>query len=167
MNKKASMELGINAIVILIIALALLGLAMAFITNLFKGGQSKLGSLIDRTDLPVHADATNSLVFDNSDVTVKAGKNTKVVISVYNSDFGANDVLVELMGCVDSTNTEVEAGFITLAAPVQQIPLGTDGGYKAIITVSGDANPDNYICTVRASGGDGIVSNQLFVNVVR
>jgi hypothetical protein len=38
-NKKAALELSITAIVVLIIAITVLGLAIFFIKNLFKGGQ--------------------------------------------------------------------------------------------------------------------------------
>jgi len=187
MNKKASMQLGINAIVILIIALAILGLAMSFITSLFRGGQSKLGGLIERTDLPVHADATNPLVFDSSDIKVKPGKTAKLIVSVYNSDFGEEDkVGLELMSCVDSagkelcvpgsTSTSCTPPYdMTLAAPSQIIPRGTDGGYKAIIRVAGGFPRGTYICAVGAGVIDPntgvldtstVVSQQLFVNVI-
>jgi hypothetical protein len=87
MDKKASMELGVNAIIILIIALAILGLAMSFVTGLFKGGQTKLGGLIERTDLPIHADSTNPILFDSSDISIKLSspeRSTTLIVSVYN-----------------------------------------------------------------------------------
>jgi len=166
MNKKASMELGINAIVILIIALALLGLAMAFITNLFKSGQGKLGSLIARTDLPVHADASNQLVFDNADITAKVGTNSNVIVSVYNDKFSqTSPVNLSIADCTNPTGDHPE---ITLSSLEQKIPLGTDAGYKAILTIPGgdSISTGNYICTVQATDGSAIVSQQLFVNVV-
>ncbi len=164
-NKKGSMELGINAIVILIIALALLGLAMGFVTNLFKGGEKKLGGLIERTDLPVHADAGNPLVFDSSDITVKSGKNANVVASVYNNNFGDEEVSLAISSCINSDGSEQTE--ISLNSPVQTIPRGNDGGYMAIIYV-GDVSAGTYICTVQAASarGESVVSKQLFVNVI-
>ncbi|KYK25617.1 hypothetical protein AYK26_05760 [Euryarchaeota archaeon SM23-78] len=176
--KKASMQLGINAIVVLIIALAILGLAMSFITNLFKGGESKLGGLIDRTDLPVHADSVNPLVFDFSDITVKAGRSAKLVVSVYNSDFGEDSVGLALVSCVDSAGTQLTLTStdpdMTLASPSQVISRGTDGGYRAILGVNSAVLRGTYICSIAAGPVDtqGLVkleeavSQQLFVNVV-
>lgn len=165
MNKKASMQLGINAIVILIIALAILGLAMGFITNLFQGGQKKLGSLIDRTDLPVHADAANQIVFDTNDLKIKQGDTGKLVVSVYNSRFGDNEVFLEMPQCVDEIGAPVTS--IDLGAPGQKIPRGMDAGYKAIITIDngGDTPAGTYICTIKSTDGNDEVSKQVFINV--
>ena len=156
------MQLGINAIVILIIALAILGLAMAFITNLFKRGQSQLGGLIERTDLPVHADPSNPIVFDYNDLSIKAGDDGKLVVSVYNSDFGDNDVYLEMTNCVDAGGSTV--GTIGLGAPDQKIPRGMDAGYKAIITTGTTPN-GNYICSIRATDDTDEVSQQVFINI--
>ena len=167
MNKKASMQLGINAIVILIIALAILGLAMGFITNLFQGGQEKLGSLIERTDLPVHADATNQIVFDINDLKIKEGETGKLVVSVYNSNFGDTDVFLSMPQCVDESGASVTS--IDLGAPGQKIPRGMDAGYKAIITIGGSSGsstpPGTYICTIEAANSNNQVSKQVFINI--
>jgi len=181
-NKRGSMELGVNSIVVLIIALALLGLGIAFITNLFKGGQDKLGGLIDRTDLPIHADASTPIMFDSSDLTIKSGSSGKVVISVYNSGLGEADqeIGIVIAKCVDSSGNPIDTAtepLIKLASPEQKIKLGTDGGYKAIIQVakieSDVFEKGTYICTVVAGpvdngviNFDSSISQQLFVNVV-
>jgi len=173
-NRKGSMELGVNAIVVMIIALALLGLGIGFITNLFKGGQGKLGSLIDRADLPVHADASNPIMFDTSDMVIKAGSSGKLIVSVYNSDLGDGDIGLDLLRCVDSDSVQLDEGLITMAAPAQTIGLGNDGGFRAIIKVIKDVDKGTYICTLIAgSATDGAVdtegttvSQQLFINVV-
>ena len=165
--RKGSMQLGINAIVVLIIALAILGLAMSFVTSLFKGGQEKLGSLIGRTELPIHADATEPLKFERSDITIKSGKTTELKVSVYNSNFQADeDVFIRLVDCQDAEK-EIENG-IDLSSLSQKIPLGTDGGYGVIITVSDEVEPGTYICSIEARGydSDNFVSQQLFVNVI-
>ncbi len=166
MNKKASMQLGINAIVILIIALAILGLAMTFITSLFKGGQIKLGSIIERTDLPVHADPTNPIMFDNSQITIKQGGTGKVVMSVYNSNFGnQEEVALEMTNCVSSDPDATGSIDIGLSSPAQKIPMGMDAGYMAIIRV-GDVPKGSYICVVEAANDEATVSQQLFIDVV-
>lgn len=171
MDKKASMELGVNAIIILIIALAILGLAMSFVTGLFKGGQKKLGGLIDRTDLPVHADPTNPIVFDSNEVFIKtsgAGTAT-LIVSVYNNNFieGA-PVYLEIEGCV-YTGEPYAQPFFTLTAPSQTISPGSDSGYKAIISVTPgmDIRAGTYICTVRATDGNTAISQQIFITATK
>jgi hypothetical protein len=184
MDKKASMELGVNAIIILIIALAILGLAMSFVTGLFKGGQKKLGGLIERTDLPVHADSTNPIVFDSSDVTIKistATKSTQLIVSVYNTNFGDSAVGLTISSCVDPRGNEITTSgctgdtcedpdfvptdYFTIAAPRQKITPGSDGGYKAIVKAGPQATSTTdseaavsdlgtYICTITTQSYD-------------
>lgn len=165
--KKGSMQLGINAIVVLIIALAILGLAMSFVTSLFKGGEEKLGSLIGRTELPIHADATEPLRFERSDITIKSGKSTALKVSVYNNNFQSDeDIYIDLVGCTDAEG-DSESG-ITLSSLSQKIPLGTDGGYGVIISIDDEVDPGTYICSVEAVGdtSGNFVSEQLFITVI-
>ena len=75
--KKASMQLGINAIVVLIIALAVLGIALSFITGLFRQSRSTYEDIIGRTDLDFHADSLKPIVFESDDISVKAGTDNK------------------------------------------------------------------------------------------
>ncbi|MBN1792811.1 hypothetical protein JW826_03965 [Candidatus Woesearchaeota archaeon] len=178
-TKRGSMELGVNAIVILIIALAILGMGIAFVTNLFRSGSGKLGKIIDNTELPVHADSGNPLAFETSQLTIKQGKRENIKLSVYNDGFGGqNDISVGLASCTNSEGMDVAIGGdgIFLAAPNQRINPGSDAGYLAIVSVAGeDIVPvDTYICTVRASVGDPMSNNdpatsrsgQIIINVI-
>nr|MCK4930459.1 hypothetical protein [Nanoarchaeota archaeon] len=107
MKKKASMQLGINAIVILIIALAVLGLAMSFITGLFRQSGAKYSAIIDRTDLPFHADIVTPIIFETKEVTVKAGRQESLTVSVFNDKFNPSDpISLELVNCIDPDGQE-------------------------------------------------------------
>ena len=168
-GRKGSMELGVNAIVILIIALAILGLGIAFVTNLFRSGSDKLGTIIDNTQLQIHADAVNPIVFEKEELDIKQGKNTKLTVSVYNDGFAGNPpngVTLDIEGCRNSLNEE-SYDFI-MSAPPQNINPGTDAGYLAIITAPGtDKDPDTYICTIRAyANNGGETSKQIIINVI-
>ena len=165
-SRKGSMELGVNAIVILIIALAILGLGIAFITNLFRSGSDKLGSIIDNTELPIHADAVNPIAFEKQSIEIKKGKKINLKISVYNDgtlSAGGGEVVLDMNSCRDSDNNDAGGGF-TFAAPGQNIAPGSDAGYLAIITAS-TAEAGSYVCTVTATG-DSTVSRQLIVDVI-
>ncbi|MBN2459498.1 hypothetical protein JXB28_04405 [Candidatus Woesearchaeota archaeon] len=177
MDKKASMELGVNAIIILIIALAILGLALSFVTGLFKGGQEKLGGLVDRVDMPVHADSTNPLVFGSNEVIVKMTGNDKsatLLISVYNSNFQDGEpVGLHMTSCVFDQDPDGNYYF-NLAAPKQSIPPGGDSGYRAIITPLDNipTDPTTFICTITAWGdyyGEGgpTVSQQIIIKTIK
>jgi hypothetical protein len=163
--KKGSMELGVNAIVILIIALAILGLGIAFVTNLFGSGSDKLGDIISNAELPVHADPGQPVKFETNEMNIKKGKRDNIKVSVYNNGFASDneEISLALTSCKDSSNNE--ANGISIAAPGQRISPGSDSGYIVVFTVDGNSEPDTYICTVEASGGSGSVSGQLIIEV--
>jgi len=148
-SRKGSMELGINAIVILIIALALLGLGIGFVTKLFTASQSKMVRIIDRTELPIHADASNQMVFDTSTLQVKQGTDERLIVSVYNEGSNeAQDVRLMSSQCMDSAGVPTAPTDISIVSPIQSIPAGLDSGYSAIVAVASGADKGSYICTI-------------------
>ena len=171
-NKKGSMELGINAIVVLIIALALLGLGIGFVTKLFTSSQAKMVRIIDRTDLPIHADSLNQIVFDTSTIAVKEGRSEPLVVSVFNDGTTTGGGAKVTNGeCVDSSGTI--SYLINIASPTQDIPPGTDVGFSVSVSaLDGSAvgtGITSYICTVHSEFWDETTrhdpSKQLFIEV--
>jgi hypothetical protein len=180
MSKKGSMELGINAIVVLIIALALLGLGIAFVTKLFSASQSKMVRIIDRTELPIHADASNKLVFDTSNIQMKQGKDEVLIASLYNDANSPTDGDVQIIAnsCVQSITdasgvttaypyTPGNGAGISINSPAQSIDIRTDAGYS--ILIHADNVQASYICTLQAQWTSGgipqSVSKQVFITV--
>ena len=103
-NKKGSMELGINAIVVIIIALAILGLGIGFVTRLFTSASTNFGEIISNNELEFHADSMNPVKFDVKEVVVKRGTTQSVKVSVYNAGTFAEDkkVGLKISECVDA-----------------------------------------------------------------
>jgi len=161
-NKKGSMELGINAIVVLIIALALLGLGIGFVTKLFSASQDKMVRIIDRAELPIHADSMNPMLFDTSTLDVKAGKASPLIVSVFNDASsevlppagGAGGVMIVRDSCVDTTGTEIATTDIQVSSQAQGIPAGVDAGFSVIVKAADGLLKGTYICTLGAHFGD-------------
>jgi hypothetical protein len=181
MDKKGSMELGINAIVVLIIALALLGLAIGFISKLIGGSQDKFQGLIDNSVLPVHASADKPFVFDPPSVRVKANKKFELTVVVYNSLTTNADVELSMLDdtCKNEEGEDVTSDangvpYLRIISAIQTLKSGQEGGFKAVIR-AGDLNPGTYICTVVAdlAGKEGnpppteSFSQQIFIEVYR
>lgn len=181
-NKKGSMELGINAIVVLIIALALLGLGIGFVTKLFSASQDKMVRIIDRAELPIHADSMNPMLFDTSTLEVKAGKAEPLIVSVFNdassevlgpgqcaANAGCGVVIVR-DSCVDTSGAEILATDIQISSQAQGIPAGVDAGFSVIVKAADGLTKGTYICTLGAhfsdvGGGYHDVTKQLLVVV--
>jgi hypothetical protein len=179
-NKKASMELGINAIVVLIIALALLGLGIAFVTKLFSASQSKMVRIIDRTELPIHADSTNKMVFDATNIEMKQGQDEVLIASVYNDANSPTDNQVQIVGsgCVQNivnqgggvTTAPIDPQYsqdLSIASPAQYIDARTDAGFSILIH-AGNVQA-SYVCSLEATWTSGGVpqyaAKQVFINV--
>jgi hypothetical protein len=165
-SKKGSMELGVNAIVVLIIALVILGLAIAFVTNLFRGGGDKLGQIIDNTQIAVQASSTEPIKFETSKIFVKQGKTKDVKVSVYNNGFAnANDMVRPTIksDCQDFDGFEVP-GF-ALNTQMQRISPGSNGAYVAVLKAPG-IRAGTYICTVEMEGGSNYdISGQIHIEI--
>jgi hypothetical protein len=172
-NKKGSMELGINAIVVLIIALALLGLGIAFVTKLFSSSQSKMVRIIDRTELPIHADSLSPIVFDTSSLQIKAGKQEVLVVSVFNDDIedSASTYIQHFSQCVDNLGAQAAAR-VTISSPSQPIPAGADAGFSVIVKPgTTEVKGTSFICTVGVilstyNIPSRQISRQLFIEIV-
>jgi len=164
--KKGSMQLGINAIVILIIALAILGLAMAFITKLFGQGEDTFTGIITRDHLPIHADATNPIKLSTGELEVKTkSDDNKIIASVYNSKFGGAPVNLTI-DCQNPGGGGSSTG-VTLVSGSQAIPVGSDAGFAGIISLDESVVEGTYPCRIYALGpGDASVSATMFLKVV-
>jgi hypothetical protein len=165
-SKKGSMELGVNAIVVLIIALVILGLAIAFVTNLFRSGGDQLGSIVENTKLSVHATASEPIKFEKTEISIRQGRRETVVISVYNDGFATASAAVRpvLVSCQDSLGTD-STSYFTLNTPGQIITPGSEVGYKAVMQATADAPDETHICTIEIQGGDTVISSQVIVEV--
>jgi len=83
-NKKAALELSVNAIVILIIAIVMLGLGLGFVRTLFGGASNKFGALIDQEQDPSPPSSSNIITLSRSLVATDPRSNNVIKLSVYN-----------------------------------------------------------------------------------
>jgi len=145
MNKKGAMQLSINMIVILIIAVVILGLALGFINGMF-------GKMTDQFDVeepnPATATASNPITMSRGS-NIKAGAGEKITVkwSVY-CDSDLNCIDVDLVGitCADSSDSTIPK--------TQSIPKTILFGESDIILTILDI-PDSIglkLCTAKFKG---------------
>lgn len=154
--RKASLSLSINAIVMLVMAITMLGLGLTFIRGMFSSGTSKLGSAIETTDLDNPPDSQNPVTIQNS-VTVKAnGDSVEVKVGYYNNQ---NDELVDIRpgikSCIDENGDTVDSAEISMIAPVQSIDPGNAVAYKSIVKTGSLTGGSTYICTIESQDQSG------------
>lgn len=89
-NKKGALELSITAIVVLIIAITVLGLAIFFIKNLFKGGTeiftSELAKIKDQLRKNIEETGEPVVFSKGTELEAKRGEKVDFYIGVRNSD---------------------------------------------------------------------------------
>jgi len=86
MNKKGSMELSVNSIVILVIAVVMLGLILTFV----KTRMDKL-TITNEVPDPIAANAGNPITLNPETISLSQGGKTNVKIGMYNTHIVTTD----------------------------------------------------------------------------
>lgn len=84
MNKKASLSLSVNAIVVLILAITMLGLGMAFIKGMFTDVQTKLEQQIGQESEPGAASAGEPITLSREHIMTTSGDTEIIKVNVFN-----------------------------------------------------------------------------------
>ncbi len=189
MTKKASLQLSINAIVVLVMAMVVLGLGLSFIRNLIGQGENQLGKTIDNIDLNLPASATDRITIP-SEISLKRGGSTEVEVGFYNINSNglmASPALCKESGgkykvggsgwkleCVDTKKQKINDKQIVISAPAAKVESGTAEGFLAIISDGcqnlGDSYTDcksnklksgDYVCSIKIYGSkDGELTSE-------
>ena len=83
-RKKASLELSINSIVILILAITMLGLGLTFMRGLFKQISTKVSESVSANELTNPPTTDNPMTVAPSEITLRQGENSKVTLAFLN-----------------------------------------------------------------------------------
>ena len=147
MNKKGALELSVNAIVILIIALTILGLVLGFAVSKFRGLSSELTLSQDTPE----ATAQVPIQFPGgtSELTLSKTAKTKMAVSIYNSGTAAIDTSgsVYKLDCAGPTSGVDEAK-ITFDA-VGSVPAGSIGTSSMLVGVDPSVAVGSYSCILQ------------------
>jgi len=172
LNKKAGMELSINAIVILIIAMIVLALGVLFVRGLFVKAGEKLGGAVSGAQVSKPASPDEPMTLDPSALQFSVSKGDKsktAVVSVYNTGSSTAPVGIYLTSC--SGTIDVSAGIdIKLIAPTQTIAANKAGNWNAAVLVNTTKlrKGESAVCTVKAnsSAAQPLASTTLTIDVI-
>lgn len=156
--------MSIEAIIVLVIAMVLLGLGIAFIQGFFKTGTAKLTEPFNAIEFGCDPTAANPITTSPPEMEVKAGDELRVKVCVYGTQL-APGAIVGIKGCTSTTgSTQVP----TLLSAPQGIDPHQIGGFNTILTAKTKAVPavgntpavpatnlgtGTYICTLEAVTG--------------
>ena len=191
MNKKGALELSVNAIVILIIALTVLGLVLGFAVSKFRG----LSEQLVITEETPTATPQIPIQFPGGDneLTLTKGQTTQLTLSIYNpsvadiefrratanqasyidgSCAGPDTIVIKnahakVLGAMKETASDDELVFDT----VGDIDKGKTGDAIAVVTAEGGLSTGTYSCLIEIYAYDSTaytkaISRSIFLNII-
>ena len=151
-GKKASLQLSINAIVILILAITILGLGLGFIKKQFGSVTKQFSAVSEQITEEMKQRVKESgelLAMSKTDFTLQRGKTEEFYVGIRNSDNTA-DLCYKLdwacigeMGEDTCSITDADTWFSTLNKKI--VTAGETDVLKAIIDVPGSVGASTYL----------------------
>ena len=144
-SKRGALNLSINAIVVLIIAIVFLGLALTFTRNLLNQSSDKLITGIDNVDISTPADADRPITVDGRLEVKKNGKKL-IKVSFYNS--GNEKIMAQprFTMCVDDDGKSI-TDLPSLGAISINVTANSEERFQATLK-AGKLNTGSYICNL-------------------
>jgi len=179
MKKRGSLNLSINAIVVLILAITMLGLGLAFMRNINGGATEefqKTSGEIEKQMIEQMKDSNQVITLYRPKMTIKIGDDDLNYIGFKNDqqgivNFQIKDIVCEGLNSPTHLNCangqDVSIGWLTSATPIE-------GGENKVmplkVEISTQANEGICYCTVPVtmtgdSGGDS-KSTEFIIEVV-
>ena len=143
MNKKGSMELGVNSIVILVIAIVMLGLILGIIVPKIKNAGLTLEA---KEPDPSAASASEQLTMSRTEISAYAGDEVVIKVGVYNPT--AATVLGVKVG---STTANCGALNVNAVSNGKDIPSGGQEQFTVILTMKKAMPAQTYLCSLNSS----------------
>jgi len=176
MMKKGGMELSINAIVILIIAMVVLGIGILFIRGMFAKAQTTTFKALSAQDTTNPASADRPLVTDKEITLSLTDPTTTLAISVYNTGTSAIkspavNLTINMTNCTDNKGDPVTplGSFIGFTPVIQgSVPASNFAGYQAAVTLLNKTRfnaGDSVVCTIKAESTNGAINDSTSVVV--
>lgn len=152
-NKKGSMELSVNSIVILVIAIVMLGLILGFVRSKFSGLDKQLVQ-----DEPEAQPATPSepLTISRENIAVSPGEEVTLKIQTYNA--GATATITPTFTC--ATSTIVATGGFKVTG--KSIASGEAAKFLSTLKIGSSAPKGKHLCAV---GANGLTSKDVVIEV--
>lgn len=148
--KRGSLSLSINAIVMLVLAIMMLGLGIAFMKGMLGKGSSKVAGAIDAADLEMPATADKPLSVQR-EISMKAsdGESFNLKIGIYNTKSSPITYKLDI-SCKNQAGNE-SSSFLLSSADID-VPSLEQRATGALLSISGAGvkSGATYICKLTA-----------------
>ncbi len=170
LNKRGGLEISINAIVILILAVTVLGLGLTFIRNMMGGAMDQLGSVSEdiKNDMIDRLRESNErLAFRENDISVKKNEKKEIYFGLRNEEdpkFFDIDMICDSSMSEDLTEADIEnyVSFDYFRETKEELEKDEIIVLKAVVKVSPNAVTTTYMCSVKIEDDLGEYASKTF-----
>lgn len=162
-SRKADLSLSTNAIVVMIIAITILGLALGFTQGVFTKLGDQIRNIGGRTVVEVPPTSEEPLTLTSTQIDVQRGKDYSMTIAIYNKyseDADPLEFAVSLDSCYGEDNFDhgplAGTPLIKMIKPgPKSIELNEYQSFETKLTVVKTTPLGVYACTISAKTPDG------------
>lgn len=143
------MQLSIEAIIILVIAMVLLGLGIAFISGFFKTGTSKLTEPFNAIQFGCDPTPNDPIKIIPSDITYPEGTTQQLRLCFYPDRDSATGKKVGIrMTQADCEETVSGTKAPSVLTQKQSVKKGVVAGYNVLLQPDTNTKAGIYLCTI-------------------
>lgn len=147
--KKAALDVSINSIVVIIFAIVMLGLGIAFIRGMFGGITGQIEDIIPGIKLEKAPTVDDPFTISTTQLKVNRGETKILEVGYYNFENAQKDITLEV-SCLAATGIAIK----NPGTSARSVAASDSIGWRVSITAQKTTNPDTYSCTsiAKASG---------------
>jgi hypothetical protein len=147
-SKKADLSLSTNAIVVMIIAITILGLALTFTRGIFDKLGGTINKIGDQTVVDNPPTYDKPLTLNNERLSIRLGQRVDLGVGFFNKYDGERDVALTLESCANEDGGS-ESDFSFLATEKLGVDVNEAVGFSTSISALKDsAQIGLYICSI-------------------
>src|SRR3989338_3235835 len=140
--KRGSLSLSVNAIVVLILAVTMLGLSLGFIRGMFGKASNMVTSQVEQEPEPAASSGFQPITLSRENVISRAGNKETIKVSVFNP---SSSPLADAKPTIACSNL----GATAVSNP-RTIEAGQAANFVVVLDVAAAAN--TYLCRVSVTG---------------
>ena len=170
MRRKGGMELSINAIVSLIIAMVVLGIGILFIRGMFGKAQTTTYKALTSQETTNPASADRPLVADREVVVSNTNPTATLAVSVYNSATStATGLRIDLGSCVSTNGADATSSISFTPVGNATVPSNQFASFQTVVGMKKNASAypfavgDSVVCTLYAESKEGNINQSTSV----
>ena len=175
MKKKASLNLSINAIVVLILAITMLGLGLTFMRNIFGGATkefTKVSGEVEKQMIEQMKESTRTVSLSRPKINIKVGETEQIFLGLKNDEQSDKEFQIDSVNC-NALGSSVlvcatSGGTVTIEA-LLGTPIPVSGGEVRVLPINIKAGTNavegTCFCTVDVAAGSDQESIELTIDV--